>query len=161
MIRSEHDCQQLVETAKQAIERFLSEARISLETCKNDTNLALISRGVHEKIGRMDFGNIPPHRYEHHIGPCINLATMAYGHTPPEVQVDIAVFSVVTMCVDDLDVDSRAMEEFDLRLCMRSRQLHPVLDNLVMGLQSLSQHYLPYVSSAMFASVSHLVIDSL
>lgn len=79
------------------------------------------------------------------------MATTTFSHTHPDVQVHIALFTVLGLCIDDLEIQSAALEEFVQRIYSGQPQLHPVLDYLVQNLRNLPKYFPPYAASAIFA----------
>lgn len=112
---------------------------------------------MHDRVRQMNWGGIPPHVYLPHVDASINIATMAYGHTHPDVQVQVTIYTILLIAIDDLGVDSRAMEEFVQRLHLGEHQLHPILDHLVENLRDMSKYFLPYAASAIVAATLQYV----
>lgn len=76
------------------------------------------------------------------------MATVAYGQNHIKTQVQIALFTLLALCVDDLEVGTEALEAFTSRLYTGASQLDPVLDCLVDNLHHMSDHFLPYASKS-------------
>ena len=89
------------------------------------------------------------------------MAITTFGHTHPDVQVHIALFTVLALCIDDLEIKTGALEEFVQRLHTGTRQLHPVLDNLVDNLGELPKYFPPYSAAAIFAATVQFVNSTL
>ena len=87
----------------------------------------------------------------------LDIATTAYAHTHRDVQVHVTIFTTLTICVDDLDVEARCMEEFGPRMLRGERQAHPLLDRLVENLLAGSEYFSPYVATAITASTVQFV----
>ena len=89
------------------------------------------------------------------------MATTTFGHTHLDVQVHIALFTVLALCIDDLDINPEVLQEFVQRLHIGAPQLHPVLDYLVENLQHLPDHFPPYAASAIFAGTVQFINSTL
>ncbi|TCD67997.1 terpene cyclase [Steccherinum ochraceum] len=75
------------------------------------------------------------------------MATTAYRHTPPDVQLAIALYTFFLPIIDDDDILSYEMiRQFPSRLLEGSPQLHPVLVHLVDNLASM-RHLFPIYSA--------------
>ena len=77
---------------------------------------------------------------------------MGFGHTHPDVQVQIALFSTLALSLDDFQVKSGAIEQFVQRMHTGTPQLHPLLDHYVDIINSFHKYFHPYAASAMFAN---------
>ncbi|PSR71660.1 hypothetical protein PHLCEN_2v12513 [Hermanssonia centrifuga] len=91
---------------------------------------------------------VSPQRYEAYLMASVNISGAAYGHTPLDVQVHIALYNIMVMCIDDFTFDLHALQEFSTRLHSGLPQLHPVLEYLVDILHRMPDFYLPYVCKA-------------
>jgi len=96
-------------------------------------------------------------RYERHFKTSINMATIAYGHTHIDVQVQIALFTLLALCVDDLEVGSEALQAFTTNLYTGAPQLDPVLDCLVDNLGHMPEYFLPYASKSIVVATIEFV----
>lgn len=85
------------------------------------------------------------------------VATTMFGHTHINTQVHIALFSLLAGCVDDLEIEDRALEEFAQRINGGSPQLHPILDLLVQYLRLMPDYYPSYSATAIFAGTVQFV----
>ena len=94
-------------------------------------------------------------RVQCHVVTAVNFATTTFGHNHFDTQVHIALFTVLCLCVDDLEVDTTALAEFVQRLQSGMPQLHPVLDHLAERLRRTPDFYSPYASSAIVAGTVH------
>ena len=117
----------------------------------------MVEKRVRGQVATFNFGNVSPHRRDRHIQTSINMAIKTFGHTHGDVQVHIAIFTVLALCIDDLEIESRALDEFVQRLHTGSRQLHPVLDHLVDNLKALPQYFPPYSAAAIFAGTVQII----
>lgn len=134
------------------VTEFLQRTNISVATWKPDPSSNKTQQRVREKVTTWDLGDISPQRCERHIVTAINLAITTYGHTHPDVQVHIALFTTLALCIDDLEIKPEALEQFVQRMNKNTPQLHPVLDYLVDNLQEFSKFFPPYAASAIFTA---------
>lgn len=139
---------------------FFAETKISILGWKTDPESATEQR-VRQKVASWDLGDVSPQRRDRHIVTSINMATTAFGHTHPDAQVHIALFTMLALCIDDLDINPEVLQEFVQRLHSGARQLHPVLDYLVENLEQLPDHFPPYAASAIFAGTVQFVNSTL
>lgn len=135
---------------------FFQKTNISIRTWKADPESKTELR-VRETVKTWNLGDISPQRCERHVVTSINMATTTFGHTHPDVQVHIALFTVLALSIDDLEITTGALEEFVKRLHMGTRQLHPVLDYLVENLQRLPEYFPPYAAAAIFAATVQFI----
>ncbi|THH32539.1 hypothetical protein EUX98_g1653 [Antrodiella citrinella] len=75
------------------------------------------------------------------------IAITAYRHTPFDVQVAIALYSLCTTMVDDNIMEHEMLRECPMRLFDGRPQLHPILTRLVEALVTMRQHYSTYSSN--------------
>ncbi|PSR80104.1 hypothetical protein PHLCEN_2v6805 [Hermanssonia centrifuga] len=122
-------------------------------TCDTD---GTINRRVRDIVKGWDLG-VPPQRYEPYLKTGIELAAAGYGHTPVDVQVHIALYTLLGLCVDDFLVDMHALQEFSTRLNSGLPQLHPVLEYVVDILHRMSEFYLPYACKAIVISTIEFI----
>lgn len=101
-----------------------------------------------------DVGNIPAHRLERHIISGIKLGSIGYGHTHFDTQLQIALYTVLGLSIDDYDVDAAALSEFVQRLQGGQPQLHPVLDLFANNLRKMTDFFNLY-------SATTIVTDSI
>jgi hypothetical protein len=104
-----------------------------------------------------NLGTISPQRVQRHIVTAVNFATTTFGHNLLDTQIHIALYTVLCLCVDDLEVESTALAEFVQRLQTGDLQLHPVLDLLAERLRRTSDFYHPYAASAIVAGTVHFI----
>lgn len=96
-------------------------------------------------------------RYDRHFTTSINMATIAFGHTHIDVQVQIGLFTLLALCVDDLEVSSEALEAFSTRLYTGAPQLDPLLDCLIDNLSHMGEYFLPYASKSIVVATIEFV----
>ncbi|KAJ3559858.1 hypothetical protein NM688_g80 [Phlebia brevispora] len=142
--------------SRRVVTEFFDKTGISIRSWQRDPSNATEQR-VREKVASWDLGDIAPDRRDRHVVTSINMATTAFGHTHSDVQVHIALFTVLALCIDDLEIKSGALEEFIPRLHTGTRQLHPVLDYLVDNLHHLPDYYPPYAACAIFAGTIQFI----
>lgn len=116
-----------------------------------------VNKLVRAQVTSWDLGTISPQRVQRHLVTAVNFATTTFGHNRLETQVHIALFTVLCLCVDDLEVDSAALTEFVQRLQTGERQLHPVLTLLAEILRRTPEFYHPYAASAIVAGTVHFI----
>ena len=98
-----------------------------------------------------------PASFEAEFIPSLNIAVLAYGHTPIDVQVQITLFTTLLIIIDDYRLGKEAMEAFPTRLYAGTRQLHPVFDCLVENLADMTKYYLPHASHVIYTSTIEFV----
>ncbi|EKM53549.1 uncharacterized protein PHACADRAFT_125351 [Phanerochaete carnosa HHB-10118-sp] len=85
------------------------------------------------------------------------MATTTFDHNHPDTQVHIALFTILALCVDDLEVDSAALSEFVERLQTGKAQLHPVLELLADAVRRMPEFFHPYAATAILIGTAHHV----
>ncbi|PSR80103.1 hypothetical protein PHLCEN_2v6804 [Hermanssonia centrifuga] len=146
----------VTEVSTRVIAEFFEKTGISIRSYQRDPE-RIIERRVLEQVATWKLGDVAPERYQRHTTTSISMATTTFGHTHPDVQVHIALFTVLALCIDDLEVKSTALDEFVSRLHTGRRQLHPVLDYLVENLQHLPEYFPPYAAAAIFAATIQFI----
>ncbi|PSS05546.1 hypothetical protein PHLCEN_2v3748 [Hermanssonia centrifuga] len=141
--------------ARNALSAFMQRANISIRGLICDPD-GVLERRVREIVEGWDLG-VPPKRYEPHLMASVNISAAAYGHTPLDVQVHIALYTLMAICVDDFNVDTHALQEFSTRLHAGLPQLHPVLEYLVYTLHHMSDFYLPYACKVITTASTEFV----
>lgn len=76
----------------------------------------------------------------------VSIAISAYGHTPIDTQVHIAVYTLLTICVDELIMDAVDIEEFMDRLKSGAPQRHPLLHHLAENLFAMPEYFPTFAS---------------
>ncbi|EKM53546.1 uncharacterized protein PHACADRAFT_125341 [Phanerochaete carnosa HHB-10118-sp] len=104
-----------------------------------------------------DVGNIPARRLERHIISGIQLGTIGYGHTHFDTQIQIALYTVLGLCVDDYEVDNAALSEFVQRLQSGRPQLHPVLDLFADNLRHMTDFFNLYSATTVVTDTINFV----
>lgn len=112
---------------------------------------------IRAAVQSWDLGDIPAPRVQRHTVTAISMATTTFGHTHADTQVHVGLFTVLCLCVDDLEVDGAALAAFVPRLQGGAPQLHPVLDLLVANLQRMPAFYHAYAASAIVAGTVHFI----
>ncbi|THG93778.1 hypothetical protein EW026_g7552 [Hermanssonia centrifuga] len=141
--------------ARDALVAFMQRTDISIRGFTCDTD-GTINRRVRDIVKGWDLG-VPPQRYEPYLKTGIELAAAGYGHTPVDVQVHIALYTLLGLCVDDFIVDMHALQEFSTRLNSGLPQLHPVLEYVVDILHRMPEFYLPYACKAIVISTIEFI----
>ena len=71
----------------------------------------IVEKRVREIAQTWETDTISTKWFNAHLIAAVIIAASAYAHTPIDVQVHIAVFTLLTISVDDLDIDSLSMVE--------------------------------------------------
>jgi hypothetical protein len=100
---------------------------------------------------------LEPTRYERHFKTSVNIAAFTFSHTPVDVQVQIALFTLLALCIDDLEVSSEAMDAFSARLYGGIPQLDPLLDCLVDILTRMPDYYHPYAAKTIVVATVEFI----
>lgn len=123
-----------------------------------------IEKRVRDQAAQWDLGDVSLKRYEPALITSCHIASAAYSHTPVDVQVHIALFTLLAICIDDYDVSTAALEEFMERLYSGSAQLHPLLDRFVENLRSMRDYFPAYSSKLIIKAsvdfVNNMSIDA-
>lgn len=132
-----------------------------------------------QKMDRYDFDGVvekniraivqlpcwPTDRYDKFLSTGLGLATIAYAHTSIDVQVQIAIFTMLMVSLDDHEmlVPFDAVEQFVPRFISGSPQLVHVLDLLAENLRGMPNYYPPYAAngivSATFDFISAVLFE--
>ncbi len=129
---------------------------MSMQTWQYDPS-GVVEARVREEIKSWDLFDFSATQYQGPIQTSVCVATTMFGHTHIETQVHIALFSLLAGCVDDLEIDPVALEQFVERLHAGSGQLHPVLDLLAQKLRRMPDYYPPYTATAIFAGTIQFI----
>lgn len=105
----------------------------------------VVSKRLRDEAGQWDLGGVTLERYEPYLACGIHLGSGPYAHTSIDVQVHIAKYTLVLLCVDEFEVPTSALEEFMERLYSGTPQLHPVLDVTVDILRRMKDYYPPFL----------------
>ena len=146
----------MAEISRRIVAEFFAKTGISIRTWKMDPENAT-ERRVRETVASWDLGDVTAERYGPIIVAAINEATTSYGHTHPDVQVHIALYSVLILIIDDLEINPAALQEFVQRLQTGAPQLHPVLTYLAENIQHLPEYFPPYAATAIFAATVQFI----
>lgn len=110
-----------------------------------------------EQINAWTIVNFTGDKYKRARHTSVCVATTMFGHTHIDTQVHLALYSLLAGCVDDLEIEDQALEEFAPRISRGSPQLHPVLDLLVESVRQMTDYYPSYSSTAIFAGTVQFV----
>lgn len=116
-----------------------------------------VSQRIRAEVAPWDLGDIAAARIQRHIVTGISMATTTFAHNHPDTQVHIALFTILALCVDDLEVDSAALSEFVQRLQTGEQQQHPVLDLLAEKVRRMSDFFHPYAATAILIGTVHFI----
>jgi hypothetical protein len=118
---------------------------------------AEVEQRVREGASEWTKKGVDPARYARHFKTSINISTITYGHTHIDVQVLIGLFTLLVLCVDDLEVSSEALDGFGTRLFSGTAQLDPVLDCIVDLLAVMPNYFLPYACKTILTATIEFV----
>lgn len=116
-----------------------------------------VSARIRATVASWDFGGIPTERVQRHVVTGTSMAATAYAHTHPDTQVHIALFTVLCLCVDDLEVDAGALAAFVPRMQAGETQAHPVLARLAQSLRAMPEFFHSYAATAILVGTVHFV----
>lgn len=126
-------------------------------TCGKPDQYATVEAQVRATVGSWDVGSIPARRLEHHIVSGIMLGAIGYAHTHVGTQVEIALYTVSGLCVDDYEVPRAALSEFARRLQTGRTQLHPVLDRFAETLARMPDFFNLYAATTVLTDSINFV----
>ena len=121
----------------------MRKSSISIRAVKLDPEL-LVEKRARKQTAKWNVGDVSLKKYDPVLVTSCHIATLAYSHTPIDVQLQIALFTFLAICIDDFAVPNVALEEFMERLYSGSSQLHPLLDRYVECLRSMKDYFPPY-----------------
>ena len=105
----------------------------------------MVSERLRDDASMWNLGGASLEQYESYVVCAIHLGSGPYVHTPLDVQVHIAKYTLVLLCVDEFEVPTSAMDEFMERLYSGRPQLHPILDVTVDILRRMKDYYSPFL----------------
>jgi len=85
------------------------------------------------------------------------IAITAYGHTPFDTQVAIALYTLCCTIADDTIMSNEILREFVPRFFDGQPQLHPILTHLVEELTILRKQYSSYSGNALVISTLEFI----
>lgn len=141
------------------VTEFFRRTGISVRGCQLDESGPVATR-VRSTVATWDLGDVPAVRVQRHLVTAISIATTTFGHTHRSTQEHIALFTLLLLCIDDLEVDSGALAEFVQRLQTGTSQLHPVLELLVEKMRATHSFFPPYAASEIHAGIIHFVNET-
>lgn len=142
--------------SRNAVSAFLNSTGIPVVSIKPYTK-NFVELRVRREAKRWAEHGLMPERYEKHLAMSMNMATIAFGHTHIDVQVHIALFTILTRCIGDHQVSSLALESFGSRMASGAHQLDPVLNCLVENLSRMSWYFLPHASRSIMAATMDFI----
>ena len=101
------------------------------------------------------------HRFARLLGTAFDMSTMSYSYTHPDTQVQVALFTLLCLCVDDMRVPLKALESFTNRLFTHTPQLDPILDCLVDNLARMSDFYPSHLAQMIVSSTIDFIRTTL
>lgn len=88
----------------------------------------------------------------------LETATFAYRHTPPDVQVVIALYTAVCAVIDtDEILSAQVMSTFPRCLAEGLPQVHPILSAFAKLLTNMHEHFAPYSAAIITTSTVDFV----
>jgi hypothetical protein len=125
----------------------------------------VLEKRVRDEAAKWELGSVArSKKYDPALVCAVHIASTAYSHTPSEVQLHIALYTLLCILVDDFSVSNAALEEFTERLYSGSPQLHPLLDRLVENLRQTKDYYPPFIANQIIKStvgfVDSMAVDS-
>ncbi|KAH8100278.1 isoprenoid synthase domain-containing protein [Cristinia sonorae] len=90
---------------------------------------------------------ISDNELERYLTVGLVIAVTAFGHTPRDVQVEIALYTFFCTMADDSVMSHEMLREFVPRIFRGEPQLHPILAELLKELSILRQYFTPYSSN--------------
>ena len=146
-----------------AIESFAKRAGLSLEDL-DSPNDGILERRARAEIERWNLGNIAITDCEAPLSVGVDITRLAYPYVPLDAQLQIALYTMISVLIDDFKIPGTAVEEFTERLYTGSSQLHPVLDQFVSIMHGMKEYYLPPVVNRIIMStvavIESMVMDN-
>lgn len=100
-----------------------------------------------DTVGSWDLGLSPKQNLKH-AAVGLLIGTMAYRHTPIDVQIAVSIFTYLgTMCDDDI-LSNDILREFAPRFFDGMPQLHPILDYLIDHLANMRSLFPRYTANS-------------
>ncbi|KAI0689740.1 isoprenoid synthase domain-containing protein [Cytidiella melzeri] len=130
---------------------FLQRAKIPVLTLQLAAKGAVESL-VLETTKEWAKKGLAPDRWQPFYKTGFDLGTIGYGHTRFDVQAQIALFSILGLCIDDFLVSDEALDCFSDRLLSGSPQLDPILDCMVDNLSRMHDFFPPYAAKTIILS---------
>ena len=149
--------------AKAAISHFMKNIEVSICDVEFDPD-GTVEKSTRALAAQWDLGDVSLKKYEPALITSCHIASTAYSHTPTEVQVHIALFTLLAICIDDFNVSNDALEEFMERMYSGSAQLHPLLDRFIENLQDMGRFFPPHsckmIIKASIDFVNNMAMDA-
>ncbi|KAH8100283.1 Trichodiene synthase-domain-containing protein [Cristinia sonorae] len=92
--------------------------------------------------------DLAPHHFQKFAALGLNMGTMAYRHTPIDVQMAISIYTTLGIMVDEDIMTIQTICEFPRRLFGGRVQPHPILARFAECLASMHEHFSPYSANA-------------
>ncbi|KAI0090570.1 isoprenoid synthase domain-containing protein [Irpex rosettiformis] len=147
---------EIVKISRTSVAELLQRTKIPLQS-PIPVAQEEVERKTREGAKEWTKKGLDPARYARHFRTSVNIATYTYSHTPVEVQIFISLFTLLALCVDDLEVDSDALDSFGARLYTGKPQLDPALDCLVDVLGKTHDYYPPYAAKSIIVATIEFV----
>lgn len=153
---SELNDETVLSISRRAVNEFFRRTGLSVPAMREVPDGAVAQR-IRTTVGQWDFGGISAERVHRHTATGVSMATTTFAHTHADTQVHIALFTVLALCVDDLEVDGGALAEFVERLQAGRAQRHPVLEHLAQNVRAMPAYFHPYAATAILVGTVHFV----
>lgn len=139
---------------------FLRRANIPIETLHSPSREA-VEKLVLNYTKEWEKKGLTADRWRPYYKVAIDIGAVGYGHTRVDVQAQIALFTILGMCIDEFVACDEALDGFTDRLLSGERQLDPLLDCMVDNLSRMRQFYPPYASKCITLSTIEFIDSTL
>jgi len=136
---------------REVVLEFLERSGISMPVRFSGVD-PIVKQRVREVATTWDLGNIPAKVVEKYMALGLIMATVAYRHTPIDVQVYIALYMCAGFMADDDIMPLDALREFSSRFTAGRPQLHPLLTRLIQLVVEMREHYSSYSANVITIS---------
>lgn len=121
----------------------------------------IVDRRVREIVSAWDIDESYSKKFYANLAAGVDIAVSAYGHTPIATQVHIAIYTLLTISVDDLIMGTDAVEDFMMRLYTGTPQAHPILHYLAENLVAMPEFFPPEAAKDIIATTVIFVNQTL
>ena len=138
------------------ITEFLQRADVPIGVLTSPSHMA-VEKLVLDYTKKWEKMGLTPDRWRPLFKVAVDLGALGYGHTRVDVQAQIALFSLLGLCIDESVVSDEALDAFTTNLLTGTRQLDPLLDCLVDNLRRMSEFFPPYASKCITLSTIEFI----
>ncbi|KAI0090574.1 isoprenoid synthase domain-containing protein [Irpex rosettiformis] len=146
----------LISTYRATISEFLRRANIPMHALQPASKADVMAGVLEETKGWTERGLLPI-RWQPYVEASLDIATITYGHTRPDVQVHITLFTTLTIAIDEFEVSDDDLDAFSSRLLSNSPQSDPLLDCLVDNLRRMTEFFPAYSSKCITLSTIEFI----